>query len=275
MLDGWTRLPSSRRGCDASGHDGPRQRGDPGAPPGRVRHARRSVQPAETTSGLPATSTASPSAGARQAQRLRGGRFQGGQPPDPRPGGDAHRLLARRAGWSEPASDHSRTRLRFRPGISFRRGARSWQAQPATDAVVSRTPIRSGARRTGRRKSRPNDDPVWLVRLCVEDLRAAVGAEMEDVLLSVRLVGDSHVIAEPTDDVHLIRCERRLHPEGTSCATLAGKTVTHGDHKRIARHVQTKLPTVTADRALIELRPSALLAPTRRDGSTGGLERRG
>jgi hypothetical protein len=37
----------------------------------------------------------------------------------------------------------------------------------------------------------------------------------------------------------------RLHPKGTSGATLAGKAVTHGDHKWIARHCQTQLPTVT------------------------------
>jgi hypothetical protein len=53
------------------------------------------------------------------------------------------------------------------------------------------------------------------------------------------------VVAEATDDLHLIRCERRLHPEGTSCPTLAGEAVTHGDHKRIARHLKPKLPTVT------------------------------
>jgi hypothetical protein len=68
---------------------------------------------------------------------------------------------------------------------------------------------------------------------------------MKDMLLSVCLVGDSYVVAEATNDVHLIGCERRLHPEGASCPTLAGKAVTHGDHKRIARHFQTKLPTVT------------------------------
>ena len=67
---------------------------------------------------------------------------------------------------------------------------------------------------------------------------------MKDMLLSVCLVGDSHVVAEATNDVHLIRCERRLQREGTSCPTLAGKAVTHGDHERIARHFQTKLPAV-------------------------------
>ncbi len=59
---------------------------------------------------------------------------------------------------------------------------------------------------------------------------------MEDMLLSVLLVGDSQVVAEATNDVHLIRCEPRLHPEGTSGPTLATKAVTHGNHERIARH---------------------------------------
>jgi hypothetical protein len=68
---------------------------------------------------------------------------------------------------------------------------------------------------------------------------------VKSVLFSVCLVGDPHVIAEATNDVHLIRCERRLHPEGTSGPTLAGKAVTHRNHKRIARNLQTKLPTVT------------------------------
>jgi hypothetical protein len=67
---------------------------------------------------------------------------------------------------------------------------------------------------------------------------------MEDVLLSVRLVRDSHEVAESTDDLHLVRCERRLHPEGASRPTLAGKAVTDGDHKRVARYFQTKLATV-------------------------------
>ena len=67
---------------------------------------------------------------------------------------------------------------------------------------------------------------------------------MEDMLLSVRLVRDSGVVAEATDDLHLIRFEARLHPEGASGSALAGKTVTDGDCKRIARNFQTKLPTV-------------------------------
>jgi hypothetical protein len=68
---------------------------------------------------------------------------------------------------------------------------------------------------------------------------------MEDVLLPVRLVGDSRVVAEATDDLYLIRFEARLHPEGASCPTLAGKAVTDGDGERISRDFQTKLTTVT------------------------------
>ena len=62
---------------------------------------------------------------------------------------------------------------------------------------------------------------------------------MKDVLLPVLLVGDSQVVAEATNDLHLIRCERRLHPEGASGPTFAGEAVTHGDHEGIARYFQT------------------------------------
>jgi len=68
---------------------------------------------------------------------------------------------------------------------------------------------------------------------------------MEDMLLPVCLVRDSRVVAEATDDLHLIRFKARLHPEGASGPTLTGEAVTDGDGKRIARDFQTKLPTVT------------------------------
>jgi hypothetical protein len=68
---------------------------------------------------------------------------------------------------------------------------------------------------------------------------------VEDVLFSVRLVRDSRVVAEAAGDLHLIRFESGLHPEGASGAALAGKTVADGDGERIARHFQAKLPTVT------------------------------
>ena len=68
---------------------------------------------------------------------------------------------------------------------------------------------------------------------------------MEDVLLPIWLVRDSRVVAEATADLHLLGLEARLHPEGASGATLAGKAVTNGNRKRIARDFQTKLPAVT------------------------------
>lgn len=63
--------------------------------------------------------------------------------------------------------------------------------------------------------------------------------------LLIVLVGDAHVVVEATNNVHLSRWEPRLDPEGTSCPTLAGKAVTHGDPDRIARRFQTKLPAAT------------------------------
>ena len=68
---------------------------------------------------------------------------------------------------------------------------------------------------------------------------------MEDMRLPVRLVRDAFEVAEATDDLHLLRFERRLHPEGASRPTLTGKAVTDRNHERIAVHFQTKLPAVT------------------------------
>ena len=68
---------------------------------------------------------------------------------------------------------------------------------------------------------------------------------MEDMLLPVRLVRDPREVAEATDDLHLIRLERRLHPEGASGPALTGKAVTDGHERWIAGHFQTKLPAVT------------------------------
>jgi len=68
---------------------------------------------------------------------------------------------------------------------------------------------------------------------------------MEDVLLPVRLIRDPRVVTEAPEDLHLVRLEARLHPEGASCPTLTGKTVTDGDGKRVARDFQTKLAAVT------------------------------
>jgi hypothetical protein len=103
-----------------------------------------------------------------------------------------------------------------------------------TARVVARL-RRRRERRVGERANR-DDDQVWLRQFRVEDLGAAVRAEMEDMLLSVRFVRDSCEFAEATDDLHLIRLKRRLHPECASGPTLTGKTVADGHHKRIAGH---------------------------------------
>jgi hypothetical protein len=68
---------------------------------------------------------------------------------------------------------------------------------------------------------------------------------VEDVLLPVRLVGDSRVVVEAADDLHLIRCERRLHPEGASGPALAGEAVANRDDERIALNLQAKLSAMT------------------------------
>jgi hypothetical protein len=68
---------------------------------------------------------------------------------------------------------------------------------------------------------------------------------MEEVLLPVCLVRDSRVVAKATEHPHLIDSKARLHTEGASGPTLAGKTVTDGDSKRVARDFQSKLATVT------------------------------
>ncbi len=114
-----------------------------------------------------------------------------------------------------------------------------------------------------------NGNNIWRCRKRVEDRRAAVGAEMKGSLLA--LVGSSHVLAVATDDVHSIRCEPCLDPEGASSPTLAGKAVAHGDPDRIALRCQTKLPTATHSIAGSHRRGSYWL----RSGSPGRPLRRG
>src|SRR4030095_398479 len=79
--------------------------------------------------------------------------------------------------------------------------------------VASRVVPRFDRRRKGRVREGAdrNDEHVGLLRFCVEDLGAAVRAEVEDVLLPVRLVGDSLVVADATDDVNLVRLVTRLY----------------------------------------------------------------
>jgi hypothetical protein len=68
---------------------------------------------------------------------------------------------------------------------------------------------------------------------------------VEDVLLSVRLVGDARVVAEASADLYLIGLEPRLNPEGASGPTLAGTAVADRDSERIALDFEPKLPAVT------------------------------
>ena len=102
------------------------------------------------------------------------------------------------------------------------------QPDPVVTARVVARLRRRRERRIAERADR-DDDQVRLRRFRVEDLRAAVGAEVEDVLLSVRLVRDSRGVAEAAGDLHLIRFESGLHPEGASGPALAGETVADGD----------------------------------------------
>jgi hypothetical protein len=68
---------------------------------------------------------------------------------------------------------------------------------------------------------------------------------VEDVLLSVSLVGDARVVAEASAGLHLIGLERRLDPEGASGPTLAGTAVADRDRERITLDFETKLPAMT------------------------------
>src|SRR5688572_22050154 len=118
------------------------------------------------------------------------------------------------------------------------------QTHPVMAVLVVARLRRRRERGVGERADR-DDDQVRLRRFRVEDLRAAVGAEVERVLLLVFLVRDSREVAEATRDLHLIRVERRLHPEGASGPALAGEAVADGHDEWIARDVKTKLSAVT------------------------------
>jgi hypothetical protein len=68
---------------------------------------------------------------------------------------------------------------------------------------------------------------------------------VEDVLLAVRLLGDSREVAEAAEHLHLVGLESGLHPERASRATLAVKAVTDRDGERIARDLEAKSAAVT------------------------------
>jgi len=84
------------------------------------------------------------------------------------------------------------------------------------------------AERTGR-----YHDYIGIVALCAEDLRTAVGAEVEDALFLVGLVGDARVVAEAIKYLDLVGLEPNLHAERVSGSTLAGKAVADRDRKWI------------------------------------------
>src|SRR4029453_14567438 len=88
-------------------------------------------------------------------------------------------------------------------------------------------------------------DAICLVRLRVEDRRAAVGAEVKDVLLPVGLVGDPGEVGVASRDAHLLGREPGLPPEGASGPALAGEAVADRDRQRLSIHCQTQLPTAT------------------------------
>ena len=118
--------------------------------------------------------------------------------------------------------------------------------------MPARVVARLGRRREGRvgEGADRDDDEVRLVGLGVEDLRAALGAEVEDVLLPVRLVRDARVVVVAAGDLDLIRPESRLHPEGAAGPPLAGEAVADRDRERLARHLEAEL--VHSGRRLLE-----------------------
>src|SRR5436190_10905804 len=112
--------------------------------------------------------------------------------------------------------------------------------------MPSRVVARLRRRREGRvgEGADRDDDQVRLVRLGVEDLRPAVGAEMKHVRLPVGLVRDARVVAVATRYLNLIGLEARLHAEGTAGPALAGEAVADGDRERIALGLEPKLTAV-------------------------------
>ena len=130
------------------------------------------------------------------------------------------------------------------PQLRSRTLDRLGQLDPGmTPRVVARLGRRR-ERRIGERAD-GDDDQVGVVRLGVEDLRTALGAEVENVLLPVGLVRDARVVVEAPFDAHLAGLVARLHPEGAAGPTLAREAVADGDRKRIIFDFETKLPAVT------------------------------
>ena len=85
---------------------------------------------------------------------------------------------------------------------------------------------------------------VRLVRLGVEDLRAAVGAEVKDVLLAVGLVARAARSRCSGRTRDLIALEAGLHAKGAARPPLAGEAVADRDGERLADDRETELAAV-------------------------------
>src|SRR5262245_22470776 len=94
--------------------------------------------------------------------------------------------------------------------------------------------------RVGERADRDHDQ-LGIGRLRVEDLRAALGTEVERVLLLVLLVRDPRVVVEAARDLHLSALEAGLHPEGAPGPALAVEAVADGDGERLAFDLESEL----------------------------------
>src|SRR3954469_331593 len=89
--------------------------------------------------------------------------------------------------------------------------------------------------------ARRDHDQVGLVWLRVEDLRPAVGAEVEDVLLAVGLVGAARVLPVAARDLDLTAPEPGLHAEGAAGAALACVAAADRDREWVARDPEAEL----------------------------------
>jgi hypothetical protein len=117
------------------------------------------------------------------------------------------------------------------------------QAHPGVAAVVVARLRRLRERRIGERADH-DDDVAGLGRLGAERRRAALRAEVEDALPSVRLVRDPREVAERARDPHLFGAEAGLHAERAARPSLAGQAVADRNGVRLARDLETELPAV-------------------------------
>ena len=155
------------------------------------------------------------------------------------------------------------------PRARDRREARS------TGGGACRSPTRSAAGIPGRRTADRDDEEVGLDGLRVEHLRAALRAEVEDVLLPVRLLRDPHEVVVATGDPHLVRPERRPASR-MRCPVRRWQSrqwqieTTNGSPSHLrarAGHSGTRLPAGRHERASVldEFPPPAGRGPRRRE----------